>query len=251
MQRPIHNALAFFLMLLGIMLFPSGTVFSQTIMNGPETPPDADGQTLQQEISRKVSNINVHDNSLSVELADAEFGAVLQTIAQQSGFRVVMAGDVFNRKLSTKFEGMELERGLMRLFNLIREKNYAIKYDTKGKISLIEVFQGTASAMPGKLQPVMRPQVQRPAFIPPMPQTDPAAAVPSPVTRRPVPARPPNIRSRALPQMGLQPSPMQAPPAVSGEQADTEFQNGNEEEVREIPYIPVQKRPVYIPPKTP
>lgn len=248
---PIHNALAFFLMLLGTVLFPSGTIFSQTIMNGPDTPPEADGQTLQQEISRKVSNINVQNNSLSVELADAEFGAVLQTIAQQSGFRVVMAGDVFNRKLSTKFEGMELERGLMRLFNLIREKNYAIKYDTKGKISLIEVFQGTASAMPGKLQPVARPQVQRHPFIPPIPQADTATGILSPATSRPMTARPPSIRPRALPQMGQQPSAMQVPPAVSEEQTDTEFQNGNEEEVREIPYIPVQKRPVYIPPKTP
>lgn len=217
----------------------------------PET--ESGGVHIQTEVQQKLMHVSIQNNNLSVELVDAEFGTVLQSIAQKSGFRVVIGGDVFNKKLNTKFEDMELERGVMRLFNLIREKNYAMKYDAKGKLDVIEIFESTASASaPAMMQPQVRPQVQRPAFIPPMPQSDSAASLPVPAPgRRPVPIRPPSIRSRALPQVGHQPSTIQAPNNSMQEQTENEPQNDIEEEVKEIPYMPIQKRPVYIPPKTP
>lgn len=216
----------------------------------PET--ESGGVHIQPEVQQKLMHVSIQNNNLSVELVDAEFGAVLQSIAQKSGFRVVIGGDVFNKKLNTKFDDMELERGVMRLFNLIREKNYAMKYDAKGKLDVIEVFESTASASaPAMMQPQVRPQVQRPVFIPPATQPVPSAATTAPAVRnRPLPLRPPFVRSRPMPQ-SVQPQNSPQLPQNNNDDMDDDSDDGTEEEVKEIPYIPIQKRPVYIPPKTP
>ena len=214
-----------------------------------ETEPG--GDQSQPEVKQKISFINIQNNNLSVELVDAEFGAVLQSIAQKSGFRVVIGGNAFNKKVSTKFDDMELERGLMRLFNLIREKNYAIKYDSKGKLDLIEVFAGTASSSaPAGMQPQIGPQMQRPVFIPPAPQavSPPAPSTAPDVRNRPVPLRPPFIRSRPVPQSG---QPQTSPQVIQDNDDEMDDDSDTAEEaVKEIPYIPPQKKPIYIPPKT-
>jgi hypothetical protein len=149
----------------------------------------------------KVMNINVKGNLLSVKLLNAEFGAVLNDIAQKAGFQVDIGSDAYSKRLSTDFEDVEIERGILRLLTLIREKNYSIHYDSKGFLSKLEVFGGAIIEKPQAGRQPIRPAV----------------------TQRPIPVRPP---APTLPRP-LQPP---APPVI---EEIEEIDNINDETIEQ------------------
>ena len=196
----------------------------------PET--GINGEQPDTEAIRQVSKVEVKNNLLSVELVNAEFGSVMNYIAQKSELKVDISSDVSGRRLTTKFSDIDLERGIIRLLALIKEKNYLIHYDTKGMLSKIEIYGGTpAVPAASKTQAPIRPQFQRsaPADVPPVTQG------------RPVPQRPTVSRT----------APVQQPdqPLYQPQVPQNNMEDNGGDIVEEVPYIPPQKKPVYIPPR--
>ncbi|MBI4823719.1 MAG: hypothetical protein HY805_05760 [Nitrospirae bacterium] len=119
------------------------------------------------------SYVNVKDDLLSVELLDAEFGVVMEEIAQKAGFKTDINRAVYIMRLSTSFNDLDIHKGIVRLLTLISQKNYSIYYDEKGRISKIEVRAGgeagpkKQTVIPAKQLPSQFP-VERPIISPPL-----------------------------------------------------------------------------------
>lgn len=192
-------------------------------------------------------SIEVKEDLLTVDLLNADFGKVLKEIGSKKGFKVEINREVSQKKITTKFRDIDLERGILRLLTLMKEKNYTIHYDSAGAVSFVDVFGASAPAAPAKTQtPATRPQIQRTITAAPPQPAQPAVSAPPSIAPQ-TPRRPPvpvtTFRRPAAPA----PLPQEQPQ----EQGESSFQeNGPEEDVPEVPYIPSQSKPVYIPPRT-
>lgn len=132
----------------------------------------------QPEVSQQISTIMVEDGHLSVEFVNVNFGEILRSISQKAGFRLEGSSRFFNKKVTTKFTDLDMDKGLIRLFSLVKENNYLISYDAKGAVSKLKISSpgapvGTTSPAPARI-PVLRrrrgvPIPQRPA---PQPQQE-------------------------------------------------------------------------------
>lgn len=176
--------------------------------------------------------IDLKDDLLSVDLYEADFGSVLQAISVKGGIKVDMSGDIGKRKLTTKFSGIELERGILRLMTLMKEKNYTLKYDNKGRVNLIEIYAASpAVAGPSKTAP----------------RNEPVKTSPPPASRteRPVSGlqKNPPQQQRLIPPPGQTSSVdnTASKPAPTPRKTITEAQD-DEADVEDLPYIPPQKR---------
>ncbi|MDP2157021.1 MAG: hypothetical protein Q8K68_04860 [Nitrospirota bacterium] len=206
-------------------------------VSGAETAPASpEVQEPQPEPPKSVLNVELRNDLLSVELENVDFGTAIRAVADKAGFKIEGTGDVFSRKLNTRFTDIEVERGVIRLLSLVQESNYMLNYNTKGLISKLEIFgisSGKAPSVttrqplrptPATLQPA---QTRRPAVVSPLPQSRP---IPPVVRRRPVPSRP------------IPPSQSAAQPSGSATPQASEEADEQEETVNEIPYIAPQPR---------
>lgn len=235
----------------------AGLTFSQI---PPQAVPPADTGEVQPqpEAPKQILNVKVENDLLSVELLDADFGTVINSIAEKSGFKVEMTADVAARKITTKFNEVEIERGVLRLLTLIKEKNYMSHYNTKGMLSKLEIYgSGPATTTKPSRPAAVRPPVQRPVVTTPAPvvtSPSPAAAPPRPPVPfvRPVPARPrfPQTTPRPQQQQVTKPQTPEAPAQPDDEEDENVRDEDDESDVSatEIPYIAPQKKPVFIPP---
>lgn len=163
--------------------------------------------------------VALKDNLLSVQLQDAEFGTVMKDIANKAGFQVDISLIVYNRKLSTTFNDVEIMKGILRLLTLIGEKNYSIYYDEKGAVSRLEIWGGEQKPKPA-VPPKKLIPTQRQTPKPPVSQAPTQVLRPMPETIIP-------------------------PPPLSPEEAQ-EIENMMDEP---YPYIPPKEEPQYIPKK--
>lgn len=217
-------------------------------------PASQDDQDAKHEPPKSVLNVEIQNNLLSVELENIDFGTAILAVAEKAGFKIEGTGEVFSRKLNTRFTDIEVERGVLRLLTLVRESNYMLHYDTNGLISKLEIFgisSGKAPTVTAKQplrptptvrQPTVSPeppQVRRPAVVSPdSPQVQrPATVPPTPQTRQ----NQPIVRRRPVPS---RPSPLSPPADPARPQAteETEENNEKEESVNEIPYVAPQPR---------
>ncbi len=199
--------------------------------------PDTDETEPLPEVPSQTIHIALKDDRLSVDLVNVTFGDIIQEIAQKAAFSIEGYSSVFSKTITTKFNDLEIDRGIIRLFSLVKEKNYLINYDTKGAILKLEIYGAeTAGSVP---KTPARPQVFSPRqqVSPPSPAAPPRPAIPGifPSGRRTAPRTP-------------QVSPQYSPPGQISEDQDIEDEDLPEEDVKEIPYIPPQRKPVYIPP---
>ena len=224
--------MAFCLLLVILAVFPA---------QGQKPPPqnpavtenDEQAEQAQPEPPKRVLNVAVTNGRLTVELVNVDFGTAIREVGGKAGFVVEGSGEVFSRKLDTKFADIEIERGVTRLLSLVNEKNYMVYYSPGGAISKINIFPSAGGASPSLMQP-SRPQFPsrpRPPARPVQPQ-EPSTVVPRAIPSRPVP---PSARPTA-------PPPTAAEPQVVPEE---EF---SEENISATPYVPPQpKRPSFIP----
>ena len=113
---------------------------TQPVIQTPEIAP-------QPEIPKQISTVIVENNRLSVEFVDVSFGEILKSIGNKAGFTVEGFSKVLSRKVTTKFNDLDIDSGIIRLFSLVKETNYLINYDTKGSISKLKVYTiGTAGS---------------------------------------------------------------------------------------------------------
>lgn len=237
------------------ILGTTGLTFSQTTQENfpPEDTAEVQPQT---EAPKQLFNVKVEDDLISVELLDADFGTVINSIAEKAGFTVEMTGDVSSRKITTKFNNIEIERGVFRLLTLIKEKNYMSHYNTKGMLSKLEIYGSGPPAMTKPLRPLpIRPQIQRPVFTPPATMATPPRP-PVPYVR-PTPVRP--RFPRITPQRQQAAKPYIQPDDDDDDEEDDNDDDDDEDDddeddeddevdVQNIPYIAPQKKPVFIPP---
>lgn len=219
---------------------------------GPMAAPSSqEDQEPQPEPLKSVLNVEIKNDLLSVELANIDFGAAIRAVADKAGFKIEGTGEVFSRKLNTRFTDIEVERGVLRLLTLVKESNYMLHYDTNGLISKLEIFglgsgktPSVTTRQPLRPTPALRqpavspdsPQTQRPAAISPVPQTRPLPPV---ARRRPVISRPiPSSQPAAQPSGTAKPQP-------------SEEDKEEEESVDEIPYVAPQPRPAPVPGRKP
>ncbi len=234
--------LSFLCLLLAVFLAMPASAQKTPQAPKPEAAPAAqEGQEPQPEPPKSVLHVEIKNDLLSVELANVDFRAAMKAVADKAGFKIEGTGEVFSRKLNTRFMDMEVERGVLRLLTLVKESNYMLHYDTKGMISKLEIFGiesgkaasvATPTRQPLRPTTVLRPadslQPQRPETVAPVPRR---RIIPPAPVRRPVMSRPVTTPS----QPAAQPSGAVKTPAA---------EEGNEEEepVAEIPYVTPQPR---------
>lgn len=168
------------------------------------------------------SVVGLNDGLLSVGLTNAPFGKVMSEIANRAGFELYMSNGVYEKSVTTKFEDVELERGILRLLGLISQKTYFLYYNADGSYKKLEIFGlGPGESPRQKPAPTPRParRPSRQTIMPGQPQQV-ERSFPGPSPR--MPARPPTGRR----------SPYSPPPSSSEEPA----------------FIPPREAPVYIPP---
>jgi hypothetical protein len=180
------------LLLASAILLAGGAVYAQVpghppVQNLPTVAAPQVQPQPQPENPGRESVVEVKDGKLSVDLVDAEIGSVISEIAQKMNFQVEINRTVYIKKVTTRFSGLDVERGIKRLLTLAKENNYLFRYDTAGKLSKIEIYTETPSSL---RQPVLPPQplpfsrrrFQR--YVPPQPgqavpeQPKPAAPAP-------------------------------------------------------------------------
>lgn len=203
---------------------------------------DEEDQEPKPEPPRRVLNVEIQNDLLSLELENVDFSAVIKAVGEKAGFKIEGKGEVFGRKLNTKFTNIEVERGVLRLLTLVKETNYMLHYDTKGQISKLEILgigSGRAPAATTTRQP-LRPT---PTFRQPADSTLPQSPVtPGPIPRRRIVSPVERRQIITRPSRPGQPAQPVAPP--SGEPKPQTADEGNieEEPVAEIPYVTPQPR---------
>jgi hypothetical protein len=142
----------------------------------------------QPEPPKTQSVVEVQDGKLSVDLIDADLGAVISQIAGKLKIPAQISGSVYGKKITTKFSGFELDRGIRRLLSLAGETNYMINYNAGGKLSNIVLYSETAPSsiagqQPAQPSPFARLRRYR-RYSPPQPAqavpAQPQAAPPAP-----------------------------------------------------------------------
>lgn len=207
----------------------------------PEAAPLAEEDHEQQpEPPKSVLNVEIKNNLLSVELENVDFGTAILAVADKAGFKIEGTGEVFSRKINTRFTKIEVERGVIRLLTLVKESNYTLYYDSKGLISKLEIFgkgSGRAPSVTSRQPLSPTPALRQPAVTPDSPQPQRPATV-SPIPQR-QPMQPVVRRRRPLPsQPAAQPATSARPQATE----ETEEYDEIEESVNEIPYVAPQPR---------
>jgi len=214
-------------------------VFAETPGQGtkpapaPAAVPEADAPAVQSRMQ-----IDIKGDLLTIDLVDAEFGSVMQAIAAKAGVKVDMSGPIQQKRLTTKFSGIELERGISRLMTLMQEKNYTMKYDSRGRVSALEVY-GAEPAAVSQPRTGTRPE----------PQKNPQKSVQKTLPPAPVPSEQPavpGVQKNPPPQRRLIPPSKQAgpsvPPSAKSRKTDPYNEDEGEENVEELPYITPQKK---------
>jgi len=208
-----------------------GSVSAPSVEESQETPPEP---------PKSVLTVEIKNDLLSVELENVSFGTAIKAVADKAGFKIEGAGEVFNRKMNTRFSDIEVERGVLRLLSLVKETNYMLHYDTKGQINKLEIFGISSVSTPGATtRPTTpTPAFRRPAVSPVLPQTP----RPSTVTPMPQPRRmPPVVRRRPVisrPTTSSQPAAALPSGDVKPEPDDDN--DADEEPVEVIPYVAPQ-----------
>lgn len=173
-------------------LFLLPFAFAQTEV--PSSPPV--------EPPKQKMNIEVKDNLLSVDLLDAEFGSVMKSIGEKANFKVIITGNVLSKKISTNFKDMHIERGILRLISLTREKNYFMYYDSKGLLSKLEMGGSSFGGSQGSGSWIDRAMKDMKRSSPPPVPTSPAPSQ-SPASERAI--EPPPQQSPPPPSIGATP----------------------------------------------
>ncbi len=252
---PDRFSRSFFCLVLAFLAaLPASAEESPQAIRPEATESSQQAQEAKPEEPKSLLSVELQNDLLSVELKDVDFGSAIRAIADKAGFAIEGAGEVLSRKLNTRFTGVEVERGVLRLLSLVRENNYMLQYDAKGRISKLELLPSGAevssrvnAGQPSKPAPqVRRPestpyplQTERPAVVYPAPQTQPLQPA---LRRRPVRSRPVPASQSAATQRIVTPPPVLQPSEPMQTEEAPEGSENEEETVSEIPYIAPQPR---------
>jgi type II secretory pathway component GspD/PulD (secretin) len=86
--------------------------------------------------------VEFEDGNINLLAEDRSFGEVLDAMAKTVSFTVKVPPELRSKKISIRMYNTELDRAVTRLFSLVQEKNYKVKFDSSGKITNLEVISG-------------------------------------------------------------------------------------------------------------
>lgn len=222
-----------------LVFFVGVPVFAAAAGREGETAGD-EGTAVQSETPKPLSRVEVKNGRLSVELVDAGFGEVMQAISKKAGIKTEIVGSVNAKTVTTSFSDLDLERGIARLLSLVKEKNYMIRYDAKGRVSKVEVY--SSGATPVKQDVSTTPRTISPAEASSLPPAT------SPPRRMPAIRKNPPASKRILSPIHETGTDRSTPKETRMEEKEDADSEGYEEE---MPFEPAGKIPVYIPPQRP
>lgn len=187
-------------LMFSLLLVGGGPAYAQGPAKDVQQAPPASEATPQPEAPKHISTIMVEDNRLSVEFVNVNFGEILRSISQKAGFQLEGTSPAFSKQVTTKFTDLDLDKGIVRLFSLVKETNYLVSYDAKGAVAKLKLpstttFGKTAviGSPGGPQSPAMSPinrsrrsrRFQRPAPGAPAQATQPAPPQPAETEEEP------------------------------------------------------------------
>jgi hypothetical protein len=126
-------------LLLSLLMLGGGPAYGQEPPeDAQEGTPEAEAAP-QPEAPKQISTVIIDNNRLSVEFVNVSLGEILRLISQKAGFRLEGSSPAFNKKITTKFNDLDMDTGLVRLFSMVNENNYLISYNTKGAIAELKI----------------------------------------------------------------------------------------------------------------
>jgi len=134
-------------------------------------------------------HVKVIDGMVQVLAENTSFGDVMNAMAKEMGFRLKIPADLSGQKVSISLYDVPVDRALIRLFSLVQEKNYKVKYSPDGNVTHVEVIEVKSSAEGPSAIPEASGQSRRSPVAARQPQ------------RRYQPYRPPAIRPRPVPSL--------------------------------------------------
>lgn len=162
------------------------------VLTAPSPVPGAPGPEAP---GRGTMQVEFENEKLNVLAENSTFGEVMNAVAQKARFTLKIPPDLSARKISISIYDATLERAIVRLFSLVQEKNYDVKYGSKGEIERIEVITAKKPKQPGDQrgqQPFPgRGRRYAPGQQPAMPQNIPQPQQPQ--QPRYIPPQPPSI----------------------------------------------------------
>ncbi|MEC4676023.1 MAG: hypothetical protein VST72_03745 [Nitrospirota bacterium] len=196
------------------LLMPAESSFPLFFIRGAAAAEAEAGPRNQPEISGPVSNVDLKDNLLSVDLVNADFRGIMDLIEQKAGTKIRIDGDVSGGRLTTRFYNLELDRGISRLLAQARENNYIIHYNAKGIVDKVEVYDiSPASPEISGRRGLAASRPRRARYRPPSARSAGINNTQRP-GRRPVSNRRPQQADRAQSRMNMM-NDLKIPPGMS------------------------------------
>ncbi|UCG78353.1 MAG: hypothetical protein JSV21_00510 [Nitrospirota bacterium] len=91
-------------------------------------------------------DVKYTEGRISVIAEDRTFGEVLDAMSREAKFSHKLPPELSSTRISIRMFDSEMDRAVTRLFSLVQEKNYKVKYGPGGEVSVIEVIKaGTKS----------------------------------------------------------------------------------------------------------
>lgn len=172
-------------------LIPPGPPMPMSREGFPGSPETGSEMSSPMTVSGGPVHVKLGEGVVQVLAENSSFGEVMNAMAREMGFRLKIPSDLSGKRVSISLYDVPVDRAIIRLFSLVQEKNYKVKYSKGGQVTNVEVVEvkisaETPSAMPGgnqKISPSVRRQPER-RYQP----YRPPAVRPSP---RSLPSRPP------------------------------------------------------------
>jgi hypothetical protein len=206
-----------------IIMTGGGSVYAQKPPQNVQQDAIVEKTATQPEAPKQAVTIAINNGLLSVDIVNASLGETIQSIAQRAGFSIEGSSNGFGQKISTKFNDLEVDIGIIRLFSLVKENNYLINYDTEGSISKLKVYDSGTVGISGINTGAVG------SALPALPPTTGTGAIPFKTwrSRRVRPSRQP-----AVPPPSPAPSPQASQPETPAPQPETPVQEeqGHSEE---------------------
>jgi len=85
-------------------------------------------------------SVEIKDNRISLLAEQRAFREVFDALARKVHFDVKIPSELGAKRISIRFTDLDVDRAIVRLFSLVQEKNYKVKYDPSGKVVKVEVI---------------------------------------------------------------------------------------------------------------
>jgi len=90
--------------------------------------------------------VEYHNGRLMLRAEKRPFGEVMDSVARKVGFAVKIPAELRLKAISIRLVNAPLDRAIGRLFDLVQERNYTVRYLPSGKIGRVEVVRAGRDA---------------------------------------------------------------------------------------------------------